>query len=216
MKTDEQLQQDVIEELRWEPSVTASEIGVSVNKGVVTLSGTVPTYAEKWAAERAARRVEGVQAIAEEIHVKLTGIHKRSDEEVAQTIERSLQSHVWVPTDVQATVENGWVTLRGEVTWEFQRQAATDSVRFVSGVKGVTNEITIRPRELDAMVEKAIDQALKRNADIDARRITVSASRGKVTLSGNVRTFAERDRAERAVWNAPGVTAIDNKLIVLG
>jgi osmotically-inducible protein OsmY len=215
MKTDEQLQVDVLEELRWEPTVTASEIGVSVSKGVVMLTGTVSTYAEKCAAERAVRRVAGVQAIAEEIRVKLTGIHQRSDEEVAQTLERALQSHVWVPSDVQATVENGWVTLGGEVTWQFQRKAATNVARFLAGVKGVTNRITIRPRELDAKVEKSIDQALKRNADIDAKGITVSAYRGKATLSGNVRTFADRDRIERVVWNAPGVVAIENKLIVL-
>lgn len=214
MKTDEQLQNDVTQELKWEPSVTASEIGVSVHNGAVTLTGTVPTYAEKYAAERAARRVAGVRAIAEEIQVKLSGIHKRSDEEVAQTVGRAIQAHIWLPMDVQATVENGWVTLRGEVTWEFQRKAATNAVRYVSGVRGVTNEITIRPRELDAEVEKAIGQALKRNAEIDASRITASAHRGRVTLSGTVRTFAERDRVERAVWSAPGVTAIDNTLIV--
>jgi len=215
MNTDEQLQKNVVEDLRWEPSVTASEIGVSVNNGVVTLTGTVPTYAEKYAAERAARRVAGVRAIAEEIQVKLTGIHKRGDEEVAATVVRTLQSHVWVPTDVQATVENGWVTLRGEVTWEFQRKAAMNAVRYVSGVRGVTNKITIRPGELDAEVEKAIDKALRRDADIDASHITVSAHRGKLTLSGHVRTFTERDRVERDVWSAPGVTAIDNNLIVL-
>jgi osmotically-inducible protein OsmY len=215
MKTDEQLQKDVLEELRWEPSITASAIGVCVDNGVVVLTGTVPTYAEKYAAEGAARRVAGVRAIAEEIQVKPSGLHKRSDQEVAETVVRTLQSHVWVPTDVQASVENGWVTLRGEVTWEFQRKAATNAVRYVSGVRGVSSEITIRPRELDARVEKAIEQALKRNAEIDASHIAVSAYRGKATLSGTVRTFAGRDRVEQVVWSAPGVTAIDNHLVVL-
>jgi len=215
MKTDEQLQKDVLDELKWDPRIKASEIGVSVNDGVVALTGTVPTLAEKWAAERAARRVSGVRAIAEEIHIKPTGIHKRSDEEIAETVVQSLQSHVWVPTDVQATVENGWVTLRGEVTWEFQKEAATTAVRYVSGVKGVSNEITIRPREPAAALEKAIEQALKRNVDIDPNNITVSAEGSKVTLSGSVRTFAERDRAERVAWSAPGVSGVNNKLIVM-
>jgi len=215
MKTDEQLQKDVMDELKWEPSITSSEIGVAVNKGVVSITGTVRTCAEKYAAEKAVRRVAGVQAIAEDIHVQPTGIHKRSDEEIAETVKRSLQSNVWVPTDVQAIVENGQITLRGEVTWEFQRKAATNAARFLAGVKGVANEITIRPRELDAVVEKSIDQALKRLADIDVSRIKISAYRGKATLAGTVRTFVERDRVERVVWNAPGVTEIDNKLIVL-
>ena len=182
MKTDAQLQQDVIEELKWEPCVTANEIGVSVASGVVTLNGSVPTYAEKWAAERAAQRVEGVKAIAEEIQIKPFGKHARTDAEIAATAAASLKAHVWVPTDIQVTVAQGWVTLKGHVNWEFQRSAARDSVRFLAGVKGVTNEITLKPTVQPSAVKAAIEKALVRNAEIDAENVKVAADGGKVTL----------------------------------
>jgi osmotically-inducible protein OsmY len=215
MKTDMQLKQDILEQLADEPRVTASAIGVAVRNGVATLTGTVPTYAEKCAAERAARRVAGVGAIAEEIRVEPTGIHKRTDAEVAEGVARALQAHVWVPADVQAVVENGWVTLRGEVTWQFQKEAAANAVRYLAGVKGVSNEITLRPRGPAAAVERAIDEALKRNGVLEGNRIAVEAEGGKVTLSGEVRTWAERDEAERLAWSARGVTRVDNHLVVL-
>ena len=145
MKTDEQLKNDVIAELRWEPTVTANDISVSAKNGIVTLSGSVPHYAEKCAAERATQRVEGVKAIAEEMEVNLTGVHKCKDSDIAAAVVNTLRWHVWVPSHVQATVENGWVTLTGTVTWEFQRNAAVDSVRYLSGVKGVSNNITLKP-----------------------------------------------------------------------
>jgi osmotically-inducible protein OsmY len=215
MKTDTQLMQDVLEELAGQPSVTASGIGVAVHNGVVTLSGTVPTFAEKCAAEQAIRQVVGIRAIAEEIQVKPTGVHKRSDEEVAAGVVRALQSHVWVPTDVQATVEKGWVTLRGQVTWQFQRDAATNAVRYLAGVKGVSNDVTLRPREPAAAVERVIEEALERNAILHSNRITVAADGGNVILMGAVRTWAERDAAEQVAWSAPGVTRVDNRLVVL-
>jgi osmotically-inducible protein OsmY len=214
MKTDMQLKQDILEQLAGEPRVTASAIGVAVRNGVATLSGTVSTYAEKCAAEQAVRRVPGVQAIAEEIQVEPIGLHKRTDAEVAEGVARALRAHVWVPADVQAIVENGWVILRGEATWPFQKEAATNAVRYLAGVKGVSNEISIRPREPAAALEVAIDEALERNGLLDARRITVAAEDGKVTLSGRVRTWAERDEAEQVAWSAPGVTRVDNHLVV--
>jgi osmotically-inducible protein OsmY len=188
MKTDSQLQNDVMDELKWEPRVTANEIGVSVANGVVTLNGTVPTYAEKWAAERAAQRVGGVKAIAEEITIKLSGPHARTDAEIAEAAVTSLKSHVWVPTDIQVTVAQGWVTLKGQVNWEYQRNAARDAVCFMPGVKGVSNVITLKPTAQPYAVKEAIEKALVRNAEIDAGTVKVTADGGAVTLSGSVRS----------------------------
>ncbi|BBO34247.1 hypothetical protein PLANPX_3859 [Lacipirellula parvula] len=214
MAKDEKLKYDVIEELRWEPTVTATDISVSVKDGVVTLSGSVPHFAEKRAAERATQRVEGVKAIVEEMEVNLSGIHKRKDSEIAQSVVEALGWHVWVPSHVQATVENGWVTLTGTVTWGFQRTAAEDSVRYQSGVKGVSNNITLKPSVQPAAVKDAIEKALKRDAEIDAERIEVSADGGKVTLAGTVNSWDERGEASSAAWGTPGVTEVQNNLAV--
>ena len=215
MKSDAQLQKDVMEELKWEPCVTASEIGVSAVNGVVTLNGTVPTYAEKWAAERAAQRVFGVKAIAEEIRITPMGLHAKTDAEIAAVAVTSLKSHVWVPTDIQATVQNGWVTLAGVVNWEFQQKAASDSVRFLAGVKGVSNNITVKTTAKPTAVKDAIEKALVRNAEIDAGNVRVAADGSTVTLSGSVRSWNERTEAGAAAWNAPGVDAVRNDLEVV-
>jgi osmotically-inducible protein OsmY len=215
MKTDAQLQKDVMDEILWEPAVTASEIGVSVAKGVVTLNGTVPTFAEKWAAERAAQRVQGVNAIADEVQIKPLGLHAKTDAEIAATAAASLKSHVWVPTDIQVTVANGWVTLLGVVTWEFQQRAATDSVRFLAGVRGVSNTTTLTATAKPSAVKDAIEKALLRNAEIDAGRVKVTADGGTVTLSGNVRSWSEKTEAAMAAWNAPGVNSVRNDIAVV-
>jgi osmotically-inducible protein OsmY len=215
MKTDAQLQKDVMDEIKWEPCVTAAEIGVSVANGVVTLNGTVPTYAAKWAAERAAQRVEGVKAIAEEIQIKLHGLHTRTDAEIAAVAATSLKEHVWVPTDIQATVENGWVTLKGVVNWEFQQRAAMDSVRFLAGVKGVSNNITLKATVKPSAIKDAIEKALVRNAEVDAGNVKVAADGGMVTLSGSVRSWSERNEAGAAAWNAPGVNNVRNDIEVV-
>ena len=214
MKTDAQLKDDVIEELRWEPTVTASDINVATHNGVVTLSGSVPHYAEKRAAERATQRVQGVKAIAEEMKVNLAGVHKRTDSEIAEAVVTSLRWHVWVPTDIQATVENGWVTLTGSVTRGFQRNSAADAVRHLSGVTGVSNNITLKPNVQPTAVKDAIEKALKRDAEIDSQHIKVSADGGKVTLAGTVHSWHERNEAGSAAWNAPGVTDVRNNLAI--
>ena len=214
MRTDAQLKNDVIEELRWEPTVTSSDISVSTKNGVVTLSGSVPYYAEKCSAERAVQRVEGVKAIAEEMEVSLSGIHKRKDSDIAEAVVNTLRWHVWVPSHIQATVESGWVTLTGIVTWEFQRNAAVESVRYLSGVRGVSNDITLKPSVQPTAVKDAIEKALMSDAEIDAENIKVSAVGGKVTLAGTVHSWDERDEAGSAAWNAPGVTEVENNLAI--
>jgi osmotically-inducible protein OsmY len=215
MKTDTQLQKDVMDEITWASCVTAREIGVIAANGVVTLTGTVPTYAEKWAAERAARRVQGVKAIAEEIQIKPVGRYVKTDAEIAAIAAASLRAHVWVPTDIQANVENGLVTLAGVVNWEFQERAATDCVRFLAGVKGVSNKITLKATAQPSAVKDAIEKALLRSAEIDAANVKVTADGGTVTLSGNVRSWGERAEAGKAAWNAPGVNTVRNDIAVV-
>ena len=197
-----------------EPSTNAAQIGVTAAKGVVTLTGTVATYAEKWAVERAAQRVEGVKAIAEEVTVKPFGPHAKTDGEIAEAAVSSLKGHVWVPKDIQPTVAQGWVTLKGQVNWEYQRTAAKDAVCFMAGVKGVTNDITLKPTAQPSAVKDAIEKAFVRNAEIDAGTVKVAADGGAVTLSGSVRSWGEKDQAGAAAWNAPGVNSVQNNIAV--
>jgi osmotically-inducible protein OsmY len=214
MKTNDQLQSDVMEELRWEPSVTATNINVATHNGVVTLSGTVPYYAEKCAAERATQRVAGVKAIAEELKVSLDGIPKFQDTDIAEAVVTTLKWHVWVPSLVQAIVEDGWVTLTGSVPWGYQRDSAVDSVKYLAGVRGVSNNITLTLGVEPTEIKDAIEKALKRDAEVDAEHIIVSTNGGKVTLSGTIRSWDARDEAESAAWSAPGVTDVANNLSV--
>ena len=212
------LQHDVQEELEWEPSVDAAHIGVAATQpGVVTLTGTVATYVEKVSAERAAKRVSGVRAVANDIEVHPIGSMKRTDTDLAQAVLRALEWDIAVPHEkIKARVANGWVTLEGDVALQFQRAAAENALRRLSGVRGVTNEIRlqVRPSVQPAEVKDRIEAALRRSAEIDARGIQVDAKDSMITLRGKVRTWAERDEAERAAWAAPGVLAVKDELTV--
>jgi osmotically-inducible protein OsmY len=216
MKTDAQLQQHVMNELKWDPSVKAA-IRVDVKDGVVTLSGYVDSYSKKWAADRAAARVFGVKAVAEEIQVRLPGSLKRPDELIAQVASNALEWNVRVPHDrVKVQVQDGLITLSGEVDWWYQKNAAEMAVRHLVGVVSVSNGITIKPESklLDAEVKDNIESAFQRNAVVDARRITVETCGGKVILRGNVHSWLEREQVQRAAWAAPGVSEVESHITI--
>jgi osmotically-inducible protein OsmY len=215
MKTDAQLQQDVIAELKWEPSVNAAQIGVEVKNGIVTLAGHVDSYAEKYDAERAAQRVAGVKALAIEMDVTLPGSSKRNDSDIARSAENVLEWMTYLPKEsVKVKVEGGWITLSGEVAWEYQRQAAVSAVRYLMGVTGVSDQIAIRPKvSLDA-VKSDIEAALKRRAKSEAREISVKVQGADVTLSGIAHSWSERDLARHAAWGTPGVRKVVDNMTV--
>lgn len=215
MSTDRQLQQNVIAELGWDAAIDASRIGVEAKNGIVTLSGHVESYAQKWAAERAAQRVSGVKGIAVEIDVVLPGSSQRTDADIASAARHALEWNVLVPREAVAVmVEDGHVTLSGDVEWAYVRTAAESSVRGLLGVKGVSNLIRIRPQIKPGDVKVKIEAALQRRAHLDARAISVEVDKGTVTLAGTVDSLAERVTVENAVWNAPGVQKVVDNLIV--
>lgn len=212
MKTDRHLQEAILQELDWEPSIDASRIGVEVREGVATLSGRVSSYAQKWTAERAAKRVSGVKGLAVELDVSLPGSFKRTDTDIALAARNAVDWNVSIPRDViDIVVENGWVTLSGSVEWSFIRNAAEASVRGLLGVRGITNSIAVVPRIEPRDIKTKIEAALYRRAHLDATAIKVDVSKGTVTLQGEVDSLAERDTVEHAAWSAPGVhKVIDN------
>jgi osmotically-inducible protein OsmY len=215
MSGDLQLKQDVLDELEFEPSINSAHIGVTANRGVVTLTGFVTSYAEKTAAERAARRVKGVKAIAEEIEVRLPSDTKRADDEIAARAIDILKWQVGVPADrIKVKVEKGVVTLTGEVDWQFQKTEADHVVHRLSGLVDVVNQIRVTSPVHAFEIKEKIEKALQRTAELEASRIIVESEGGRVILKGKVRAWYERDIAERAAWSAPGVTEVQDHITI--
>jgi osmotically-inducible protein OsmY len=216
MSQDTHLQLSVLAELEWEPSVVAAHIGVAANAGVITLTGHVESYAQKHAAEAATRRVKGVLAVAVELEVQVPFERKRGDDEIAAAIVERLAWYVSVPRDaVQVRVEEGWVTLTGEVDWHYERKAAEQDVRRLHGVIGISNQVSIRPQVNTSLVSDNIMHALHRSWFFDPNPITVTAKGGKIRLTGNVHTLHARQVAAETAWGAPGATDVENLLAVI-
>ena len=215
MKTSQEIQRDVLAELKWEPSIDAASIGVGVHEGVVTLSGHVKTYGEKRTAEKAAKRVSGVQAVADDLVVRVPSTATRDDTDIAQAATRNLKWNTMVPQErIKVLVDDGWVTLEGEVDWKFERTEAEKAVIYLAGVKGVSNLITIKPRVTTSQIEEQIKKAFARHSRIDADEVFVTTAGEKVILRGKVRSWAEYEDAEWAAWSAPGVAEVENHLRV--
>ena len=216
MKTDSQLQQDVMAELKWEPAVHAAQIGVEVKDGVVTLAGEVGSFGEKWNSERAAQRVNGVQALTVELTVKLSEFGKRTDADIARSAETTLGWTNSLPANaVKVLVEGGWLTLSGDVEWQYQRRDAFDSVRYITGVTGVSNQIGIKPSLSATVVKSDIEAAIKRRAAADAKTISVDVKGADVTLTGTVHSWAERELATRSAWSSLGVKNVVDKMTLV-
>jgi osmotically-inducible protein OsmY len=213
MKTDYQIQEDVMEELKWQPFLKASEIGVAVKNGIVTLSGHVDTYSKKLAAENAAKKVVGVKAVAEEIEVGISPTHRKTDAEIAEAVLNALKWHTGVQEDkIKVKVEDGYVKLEGEVEWDYQRTMAKSAIENLAGVRFVTNLITVKPKISSSDIQKKINAAFHRSATIDSGKIETEVDGSKVTLRGTLRSIAEKEDAENAAWFAPGVTNVVNKI----
>lgn len=213
--TDKELQQLVRNALDWDPSIDVADVGITVENGVVTLRGDIKSFAEKVNAERAAMRVYGVKAVANDLEVKIAG-SKRTDSDIAAAAVNAFKWSSQVPAErISVVVSHGWITLKGEVDWFYQRDAAERTVRDLLGVVGVTNAITVRPHVSVSDVKTKIEAALKRSAEVDARRINVTASDGVVTLAGHVHSWAERREAVHAAWAAPGVRSVDDRMTIV-
>ena len=211
-KTDSQLKQDIETELKWDPKVNAAQIGVSVDKGAVTLLGTVDSYAQKWAAEDATKRVFGVCTVAQDLTVKILGEHKRTDSDIAAAVQHALKWDVFTPNSVTAKVQNSAVTLEGQVKWNFEREAAERAVRYLTGVVVVYNSITLKPEASASQVKEKIQSALQRQATKDTNSIHIDASGSKVTLTGHASSWQSIEDAAHAAWAAPGVTEVVDQM----
>lgn len=214
--SDSILKQDIIDELDFEPSIDAADIGVAVDGGVVTLTGHVPTYAQKVKVEDVVRNVKGVKAIAQEMEVRPFGTHKTADDEIAKRAVNTIAWHTSIPGGaVQISVQSGWIKLTGKVEWQYQKTAAEDAMRHLAGVIGVTNQIEIKPRPSTHDIKQRIENALKRNAELEAQEIKVNVlGNGAVRLEGRVHAWSERRAAERAAWSAAGVRTVEDRITI--
>jgi len=215
MKSDSEVERDVKEELRWNPDLDATDIAVSVRKGVVTLTGFVRSYVDRLEAEAAAKRVAGVVGVANDIEVRLPSVDERPDPDMARDAVSALKVQLPFSSErIKVIVKSGWVTLEGEVEWQYQKTTAELAVRRIKGVKGVTNLIQLKPRAEPSEIKKKITDAFKRNAEVDANRIQIETNGSEVILKGSVRSWIEREEAERVAWSAPGVTKVEDRVVV--
>jgi osmotically-inducible protein OsmY len=215
MKTDSEIERDVKAELGWNSDLKSTDIAISVKNGVVTLAGFVPRYIDKYEAEKAAKRVAGVLAVANDIEIRLPAVDERPDPEIAREVVTALKNQLPFSHErIKAVVRNGWVTLEGDVEWQYQRLTAERAVRPLKGVKGIINDIKTKPRVEPSDIKQKIQEAFRRSAEVDANQITVETSGGEVILKGKVRSWVERDEAERVAWRAPGVTKVDDRIVV--
>ncbi len=215
MRSDSDIKLDVEDELRWDPDIGSDDIAVAVKNGVVTLTGFVRSYGQKLQAEADAKRISGVVGLANDIEVRLPAVDQRPDPDIARDAVAALKAQLTYSWEaIKVLVHSGWVTLEGQVEWHYQRDRAEQSVRRIKGVKGVTNSIQLKPAVLPSEIKRKIEDAFTRNAEIDARNITVEAHGGEVVLRGKVRSWAELRQAERAAWAAPGVTKVDNRITI--
>jgi osmotically-inducible protein OsmY len=215
MKSDSEIERDVRDELEWDPDLDATDIAMSVKNGVVTLAGFVKSYTDKYEAETAAKRVAGVRAVANDLEVRMPSVDERPDPDIARDAVAAIKSQLPISSEnIKVVVKNGWVTLEGRVEWQYQRSTAENAVRRIKGVKGVSNLIQLKPRAEPSEIKRKIEEAFRRNAEVDANRITVEANGSEVTLKGMVRSWVEREEAERAAWSAPGVTKVEDRIVV--
>ena len=215
MKSDRQIELDVKDELQWDPDLDATDIAVTVKKGVVTLAGFVKSYADKYEAESAAKRVAGVLGVANDIEVRVPSIDERPDPEIARDAVAAIKGQLPISSgNIKVIVKNGWVTLEGTVEWQYQKNTAETAMRRLKGVREVTNSIVLKPRAEPSDIKRKIQEAFRRSAEVDANRIAVEASGSEVILKGTVRSWIEREEAERVAWAAPGVTKVEDRIVV--